>query len=115
MFLIVLFSFLVLNSAQASGKCDVHVYLEYEKYIQTNTANTFENIERISFDQAKEAIQESVELNEKQKASGLKAIKKPKVLLYAGASNYMGGTGLEILIVNPSSCKITKKIFFYAE
>ncbi len=112
LFAIVALSF---NSVFAAGKCDKQVLSAYKNYVKKNTSNEFDGVQAVSYEYAEQSIQESQELNKRQKAQALKDIRKPDVALYEGRSSYMSGTGLEILVANAKTCQISKMIFWYAE
>lgn len=103
------------NTAFASGKCDKQVFSAYKNYVETKTQNKFDGVQSVNLEYAEQSIQNSQELSKKQKTQALKDIKKTNVVLYEGMSSYMSGTGLDILVVDSQSCRILKKIFWYAE
>lgn len=101
--------------AQTAGRCDKAVTEAYLTYIEEQTENQFDMVNPISLKSAIEAVQESYEMSAEEKASALQKISDPANLLYNGVSNYMSGTGLELLIVDSQTCQITDKYFWYSE
>lgn len=101
--------------AQTEGRCDKIVTETYRTYIEEQTENQFDMVNPISVESALLAVSESPYLNAEQKASAVAKIKDPANVLYNGVSNYMSGTGLELLVVDSQSCTITNMIFWYAE
>jgi hypothetical protein len=104
-----------LNVVFASEKCDKKVYQDYKNFIESETEYVFDGLIRIGQEYAEYSINNSTELNNEEMEQALIDIQKVNVLLYEAATTYMSGAGLELLIVNPESCEIEKKIFWYAE
>ena len=99
----------------AAHRCDESVSQQYQNYIETATQNQFDFIRHIDAAEAENNIRNSYYLKIEKKISALGKINEPGVVLYDGVSNYMSGTGQELLIVNERNCEITDMYFWASE
>ena len=99
----------------AAHRCDEDVSEQYQNYIETQTENRFDFVRHIDRQEAESNINQSYYLRIEKKVESLGKISEQGVVLYDGVSNYMSGTGQELLIVNERTCEITGMYFWASE
>lgn len=115
MFLAVLAMFSVNNSfAMTPAQCYPKVLSAYRYNNRIHKIGT-NGLGLISLQYAVQSIQQSEELDNAQKSQALRMLTRPNSFFYEGAANYWGGSGLDIVIVDASSCRVVQSIMWYAE
>jgi hypothetical protein len=104
--LVILSLSLMVSAAAFGNNCDQKVLQDYIKNVQSNEFHSLSN----------EVI--AVKKNEKSiTAYGLEVALNYKhdVVVYFGSSEYMGGYGVEALVVDPATCETLKMENVYTE
>lgn len=105
----------VANPVPVVPHCDGQVASAFQAMVEAK-GHQFNGAHRISATEALLAVLESHELSEQKKAEARQQFLNPQVrIFYSGIDNYMSGTGLTVLMVDPKDCEIKNSYQHYSE
>ncbi|MFN8944535.1 MAG: hypothetical protein ACK5WZ_07925 [Pseudobdellovibrionaceae bacterium] len=102
------------ESSKSQKACDKKVTNEYKEIVEQKDYE-FDQISRIGAEYLAEILNESSEIEESAIPRIREWASDRNTIVYEGTTNYMGGTGLDLVFVDKKTCTIKNVVLWYAE